>query len=170
MKKLTILLTLLIALSCSIAAQTEGTEIGNKAPEIELKSPDGNTIKLSSLRGKMVLIDFWASWCGPCRHENPVVVAAYKKYKNANFNGGSGFEVFSISLDVKPDIWKKAISADELIWANHGCDFGAWQSVPAKRYGITRIPSNFLIDGNGIIVAKNLRGAVLEETLQKLKK
>ncbi len=176
-----ILLTALIAVSffakpsARTSQQTkskvvEGTEIGNKAPEIKLKNPDGKTIALSSLKGKMVLIDFWASWCGPCRRENPNVVSAYKKYKDKKFNGGKGFTVYSVSLDNNADRWKRAIQTDSLIWDNHVSDLKYWDSEAAKKYGVLGIPTNWLIDGNGIIVAKNLRGSDLEEKLQSLVK
>lgn len=136
--------------------------VGEIAPEIELKNPKGKTIKLSSLQGKYVLLDFWASWCSPCRRENPNVVKLYDKYKN------KGFTVFSVSLDKKPDDWKKAIAQDHLVWENHVCDFDGWDSFAASLYHVTSIPFTLLLDKKGEIIAINLRGQQLEQKLISL--
>jgi thiol-disulfide isomerase/thioredoxin len=143
----------------------EGINLGNKAPEIMQAAPKGNVIALSSFKGKMVLIDFWASWCVPCRHENPTVVAAYNKYHTLDFKNGKGFEVLSVSLDQNPGAWEKAIEKDQLIWPYHVSDLQGWNNAAAQRYGVTSIPTNVLVDGNGIIVGKNLRGSELEKSL-----
>ncbi len=145
---------------------TEGLNLGNKAPEIILPSPKGNFITLSSFKGKLVLIDFWASWCGPCRAENPTVVAAYKKYHTSKFKNGKGFEVLSVSLDQNAIAWEKAIEKDSLVWPYHGSDLRGWNNAVAQRYGVNSIPANVLVDGNGIIIAKNLRGELLEKTIE----
>ncbi|MGE5393332.1 MAG: TlpA family protein disulfide reductase [Candidatus Saccharibacteria bacterium] len=147
-----------------------GVNIGNKAPEIIEKSTDGKELKLSSLKGKVVLIDFWASWCGPCRQENPKVVEAYNKYKDAKFQNGKGFTVFSVSLDKNAESWKQAIVKDKLDWPYHVSDLKWWESKYATIYGVRSIPANFLIDGDGIIVDKSLRGPALEEAIKKLMK
>jgi thiol-disulfide isomerase/thioredoxin len=178
-KKVLFLLTALITgsiifVSSPVVGQQQnvqlGVEVGYKAPEIVEKSVDGKTLKLSDLKGKFVLIDFWASWCGPCRRENPTVVSAYNKYKDKKFNGGNGFTVFSVSLDKTKDGWVGAIAADKLEWPYHVSDLKYWQSKHAAIYRVNSIPANFLINGDGIIVAKNLRGPMLDATLAKLVK
>lgn len=138
--------------------------IGTIAPEINMNTPEEKPLALSSLKGKVVLIDFWASWCGPCRAENPNVVRAYNKYKS------KGFDIYSVSLDKDMDKWKQAIKADGLTWKNHVCDFKFWQSPVVALYNFNAIPTNVLIDGEGKILAKNLRGEALDKKLEEVLK
>lgn len=135
--------------------------IGSPAPEIIVNDPDGKQIKLSDLRGKVVLIDFWASWCKPCRMENPNVVKIYKKYKD------KGFEIFGVSLDKGKEEWIQAIKDDKLTW-KHGSELAFWNSSFVKTYNIDGIPKTFLLDKNGNIIAKDLRGEQLEKKLAEI--
>lgn len=137
--------------------------VGQPAPEIALPNPEGEIMRLSDLKGKVVLLDFWASWCGPCRRANPHVVSIYNKYKD------QGFTVFSVSLDRngQKHRWVEAIQQDNLSWDTHVSDLKFWQSEPAQRYGVTAIPATFLLDREGIIRKLNPR-ANLEEAIQEL--
>jgi thiol-disulfide isomerase/thioredoxin len=170
MRKVTVfIIVLLFGITCGfqwLSNNAVGYVKSTEAPEIELTNPKGKTIKLSKLKGKMVLIDFWASWCGPCRKENPNVVEAYEKYHKLKFKNAKGFEVFSVSLDNNEQSWKDAIVADKLAWKNHGWDK---EGKISTLYQVNSIPSGFLIDGEGQIVAQGqeLRGMGLHLTLDK---
>jgi len=139
-----------------------------QAPEISLQNPDGQQINLTDLRGNIVLVDFWASWCGPCRRKHPELTGVYNKFKNQKFKNGARFEIFSVSLDRNKNAWKAAIAKDHLTWSTHVSDLQGWNSSAAKAYGVRSIPSNVLIDADGKIIAKNLFGADLENFLTSL--
>ncbi|MEO5644074.1 MAG: TlpA disulfide reductase family protein [Bacteroidia bacterium] len=163
-----LLLSFLPLFSMAQTGNVIGLNVGNIAPEIIMKNLNDSSIALSSLRGKMVLIDFWASWCGPCRGENPNVVKTYKSYKDSIYLNGSSFTIFSVSLDKTKESWKAAIIHDSLTWPYHVSDLKYWQNEAAQLYQVFSIPTNFLIDGNGVIVAKGLRGDQLSGALSTL--
>lgn len=132
------------------------------APEIALNKPDGSEIRLSQLRGQYVMIDFWASWCGPCRRESPNMVRLYNEYKD------KGFTIFSVSLDKDAEAWKTAIAKDGLIWPNHGSDLKMWDTPLISLYNFNSIPHTVLVDREGKIIASGLRGEKLEQKLKEL--
>ena len=142
-------------------AELSKLAVGTEAPEIILNDPDGKPIALSSLRGEIILIDFWASWCGPCRQENPNNVKLYKKFHS------KGLEIYGVSLDKEKDAWLKAIKDDHLTWI-HVSDLQFWNSSVVKSYNIEGIPLTYLIDKNGIIITKGLRGEELEKKITEI--
>ncbi len=142
-------------------ASTEKTAVGTTASDFTLTDPLGKPVSLHSFRGKYVLVDFWASWCGPCREENPNVVNAYKNYHS------DAFEILGVSLDNNKEQWIKAIEKDHLQW-KQGSDLKAWNSRVVGEFGIRGIPFNMLLDPDGKIIAENLRGPDLQITLSKL--
>ena len=141
--------------------KTKAFTIGGEAPDFSQPSPEGEEIRLSDFRGKWVLVDFWASWCGPCRKENPNVVAMYNKYKD------KGFEILGVSLDKTKDRWVNAIAKDKLTWPQIS-DLKGWRNEVAQLYGVRSIPHTILLDQEGKIVARNLRGRSLEEKLEEI--
>lgn len=145
----------------SKVAAARKTSVGQLAPDFTMDNPEGKPVELSSLQGKYVLVDFWASWCGPCRVENPNVVRVYNKYKDKDFT------ILGVSLDKTKDAWTKAIKDDNLDW-HQVSDLKYWDNSAAKLYGVQAIPANFLLDPSGKIIAKNLRGDALEEKLAEV--
>jgi peroxiredoxin len=144
-------------------ANGNASPAGDMAPELTMPDTEGKPFSLSSLRGKYVLVDFWASWCNPCRGENPNVVAAYKKYKDKNFT------VLGVSLDKEKEAWLNAIKEDGLTW-KHISDLKYWNSAAVSLYGFEGIPYNVLVDPQGKIIAKELRGEDLDKTLSQVLK
>ncbi len=153
--------TKFIKLATKRVADIRGTTVGYKATDFSQATPEGKQVKLSDFRGKYVLVDFWASWCRPCRMENPNVVSAYNRFKD------KGFTVLGVSLDSNKDPWLNAIKQDNLTWT-HVSDLKGWGNEVGKLYNVTGIPQNFLIDKEGKIIAKDLRGAALDEKLAEI--
>lgn len=143
-------------------AEKDMFSVGKMAPDFEQQKPDGTTMKLSDLRGQVVLLDFWASWCGPCRKENPNVVNVYHKYNK------DGFTVMNVSLDKSREAWLGAIEKDGLVWTNHVSDLKFWSNEAAQLYKVSSIPFTVLIDKDGKIIGTNIRGEALGETLKSI--
>lgn len=161
-----LLFTLFVATIFSAKAQMPA--IGTKATELNYKDPTGKEISLSSLKGNIVLLDFWASWCGPCRRNNPGVVALYNEFQGKKWaKGVKGFTVYSVSLDQNAEAWKQAIKQDGLVWSNHVSDLKGWSSEAAGKYGIRSIPQTVLIDETGYVIAINPPHELVEQLVSK---
>jgi len=160
MKKTLLVLGLLLSIITTSKAQVVGTDVGDIAPEIDLPDTKGNNVALSSLRGDLVLVDFWASWCGPCIKEQPELIKLNNTYAGK-------FSIYSVSMDTKKALWLAAIAKQKLPWTQVS-DLKYWQSPVIGDYKLQSVPLNFLIDKNGIILAKNIHGKALDEKLKSL--
>jgi len=160
MKKTLLILGLLLCITTTSKAQVVGTDVGDIAPEIDLPDTKGNNVALSSLRGDLVLVDFWASWCGPCIKEQPQLIKLNNTYAGK-------FSIYSVSMDTKKPLWLAAIAKQKLTWTQVS-DLKYWNSPVVGDYMLQSVPLNFLIDKNGIILAKNIHGKALDEKLKSL--
>ena len=160
--------TAIVLSTALFSANAQMPAVGTKATELNYKDPNGKEISLSSLKGNIVLIDFWASWCGPCRRNNPAVVALYNKYQGKKWvKGVKGFTVYSVSLDQNEANWKQAIKQDGLVWPYHVSDLKGWSSDGAAKYGIRSIPQTVLIDETGYVLAINPPHQLVEQLVNK---
>jgi len=160
MKKTLLILALLCCIATSTKAQVVGVDVGDIAPEIDLPDTKGNNIALSSLRGELVLVDFWASWCGPCIKEQPTLLKMYNAYPDK-------FTIYSVSMDTKKPLWLGAIAKGKLPWTQVS-DLKYWTSPVVGDYMLQSVPLNFLVDKNGIILAKNIHGKALEDMVKSI--
>ena len=154
-------LIIVVIFICSCFLAKAQIRTGEMAPEISLPDASGSIVNLSTFKGKVILIDFWASWCGPCRGANPGVVKLYNKYKV------KGFEVFGVSIDAKKDAWLQAVSQDKIEYTQVN-DKAGWNSLVAEKYAVNQIPTSFLLDKTGKIIAVDLEGKQLENKIKEL--
>jgi thiol-disulfide isomerase/thioredoxin len=164
---LLVLLTVFFAMS--FKSDNGGLKVGSIAPVFTIKDVNGKEVTLNDYKGKVVLIDFWASWCKQCRLESPKLVKAYQKYRHEKFEDGVGFEIISVALDDDSNDWKSAVAQDGYNWTNVS-EGKKWDADIAKLYMVTSLPTNYLIDGDGKIIEKDLRGNMLENVLSAIKK
>jgi peroxiredoxin len=169
MKKYLFLILAFAAAAISFKSNNGGLKVGTQAPAFTLKDINGHDVKLSDYKGKIVLIDFWGSWCKQCRLESPKLVKVYQKYHASNFENGNGFEIISVAMDDDMNDWKNAVTQDGFTWANVS-EGKKWDAEIAKSYMVTSLPTNYLIDGTGKIIEKDLRGQALENMLVSIKK
>jgi len=160
MKKTLLIAAFLCCIITSSKAQVVGVEVGDIAPEIDLPNTKGENVALSSLRGSLVLVDFWASWCGPCIKEQPALLKLHNAYPDR-------LSIYAVSMDTKKALWTAAITKAKLPWTNVS-DLKYWQSPAVADYKLQSVPLNYLIDKNGIILAKNIHGRVLEDKIKEL--
>ncbi|MEM7161789.1 MAG: TlpA disulfide reductase family protein [Bacteroidota bacterium] len=159
----------ILFLGTALSFSPVSLEHGEPSPEITLPTANGEMLSLSSLQGDVVLIDFWASWCAPCRKKHPEMVNVYKDFKESTFKNGEGFQIYSISLDKSKERWLRAIQEDQLTWPHHVSDLKGWDSEAAKTFEIRSIPQNILLDRNGTIIGRNYSAEALKEVLTSLK-
>lgn len=160
MKKTVLILVFLCCVITNSKAQVVGVDVGDIAPEIDLPNTKGENVALSSLRGSLVLVDFWASWCGPCIKEQPLLIKLHNAYPEK-------LSIYGVSMDTKKPLWTAAIAKGKLPWTNVS-DLKYWQSPVVGDYMLQSVPLNFLIDKNGIILAKNIHGKALEDMVNSL--
>ena len=160
----------LFALLNILHVSAQKLDVGDSAPELRLINADGEEVTLSSLKGQIVFIDFWASWCAPCRRENPKIAELINEYADSEFKNASGFKVYSVSLDQSKRSWLKALEADKLTYPTSVTDLDGFKGSAAKTYNIRRIPTSYLIDSNGEIIAVNINGDQLASRLKKMAK
>ena len=165
-KLLGIALSLFIVSSFSSGPQTSGFQIGETVPEIALPNPQGDTLRLSQLRGKLVVIDFWASWCRACRLHNQRYKSLYNRYVDSSFVSGTGLALFSVSLDTDRQQWKDAIANDRLPWPYQVSDLLGWNSPLVKQHGFRDLPYNLIVDGQGQVLAKNIHQSKLNQFIE----